>query len=169
MARLTMVLALFGATAGSVGLGSSTGPAVPFPEGFRHWSHVKSAIGHPPPGNPRLRFDGMHHIYANKAAIEGYRSGTFADGAVLIFDRFGVEEGKLGIEATRRLSIDVMVRDSGRFATSGGWVFERFDGEGRRIIDEEERQQCVSCHRRVEDRAMVFSRFEEPRSAGALP
>jgi len=169
MRQRKLVLALCGAAAGSAGLASSAPGDIGFPEGYRRWTHVKSAIGHPPPGDPPLRFDGIHHIYANEAAIEGYRSGTFADGAVLVFDRFGIEESKLGIEPSKRLSIDVMVRDSKRFAANGGWGFERFDADGRGIIDEVERQQCVSCHRRVEDRAMVFSRFEDPQAAGSAP
>ena len=31
-------------------------------------------------------FGGIHHIYANDKAIEGYRNELFPDGAVIIFD-----------------------------------------------------------------------------------
>jgi hypothetical protein len=52
---------------------------VSFPEGYRDWHHVKSLVieeGHPLHG----AFGGMHHIYTNAKALEGYRSETFPDG-----------------------------------------------------------------------------------------
>ena len=153
---LALIAALSGAAPGPGGVG--------FPEGFRHWTHVRSAVGHPPRGQPKLRFDGLHHIYANDLALEGYRSGAFPDGAVLVFDRFGVTADARGVEPARRLSIDVMVRDSRRFPESGGWGFERFAGADMRTpaIDQSEREQCASCHRRVEDSSMVFSKLDDP-------
>lgn len=162
MRRTAFIPALLGSLAAS--LGSSNPDQVGFPEGYRSWTHVRSAVGHPPPGNPKLRFDGLHHIYANDLALEGYRTGTFDDGAVLVFDRLSVAVDSHGIEPTERLSIDVMERDSDRFAASGGWGFERFAGADMRtpVIDESERKQCLSCHRRVEGRNMVFSRFGDP-------
>src|SRR5687768_674150 len=63
-------------------------PAVPYPEGYREWVHVKSAlIG---PGPAHAAFGGLHHVYANAAALAGYRAGRFPDGAVLVLDRLDV-------------------------------------------------------------------------------
>jgi hypothetical protein len=59
--------------------------AVAYPEGFREWTHVKSMVierGHP----LFDAFGGIHHLYANKQALQGYRSGKFANGAVIVFD-----------------------------------------------------------------------------------
>src|SRR5690349_4093657 len=63
---------------------------VPYPEGYRAWQHVRSAYIGPGPGHER--FGGMHHIYANAMAMQGLRSGQFADGAVLVFDLLEVEQ-----------------------------------------------------------------------------
>jgi hypothetical protein len=39
------------------------------------------------PGHPLYEISGgIHHIYANESALEGYRTGSFADGAVIVFD-----------------------------------------------------------------------------------
>ena len=60
-------------------------PQVPYPEGYRDWHHVKSMVieeGHPLYG----AFGGIHHLYANDKAMEGYRKGTFPDGSVIVFD-----------------------------------------------------------------------------------
>ena len=169
MGRSNILIAFCASAATTAALGSSAPGALGFPEGYRHWTHVRSAIGHPPPGDPRLRFDGLHHIYANDIAVAGYRTGSFKDGAVLVFDRFAVKADSRGIEPAERLSIDVMVRDSARFADSGGWGFERFAGDNMQtpVIDDLERQQCVACHRRVEGRGMVFSRLDDPLAATA--
>ena len=171
MGRSNILWAFCAAVAATAALGSSVPGAIGFPDGYRQWTHVRSAIGHPPPGNPTLRFDGLHHIYANDIAVAGYRAGSFADGAVLVFDRFAVKADSRGIEPAERLSIDVMVRDSARFADSSGWGFERFAGDDMRtpVIDNLERQQCVTCHRHVEGRGMVFSRFENPPAEPGKP
>ncbi|HEX6929881.1 MAG TPA: cytochrome P460 family protein, partial [Gammaproteobacteria bacterium] len=58
---------------------------VAYPEGYREWTHVKSMVireGHP----LFASFGGIHHLYANDKAMEGYRSGKFPDGAVIVFD-----------------------------------------------------------------------------------
>ena len=46
----------------------SAGPeSVPYPEGYRSWTHVKTAILHP--GHPLYEaFGGIHHVYANEKA-----------------------------------------------------------------------------------------------------
>lgn len=47
---------------------------VAYPKGYRDWMHVKSMViesGHP----LYEAFGGIHHLYANEKAIEGYRGG----------------------------------------------------------------------------------------------
>jgi hypothetical protein len=49
---------------------------VPYPEGYRDWHHVKSMVieaGHP----LYASFGGLHHLYANDKAMQGYRTGKF--------------------------------------------------------------------------------------------
>jgi len=62
-----------------------------YPAGFRDWNHVRSAlIG---PASPAYKeYGGLHHIYANAKAMEGYRGGKFPDGSVLVFDLFEANE-----------------------------------------------------------------------------
>lgn len=53
----------------------SAGPkSVPYPEGYRSWTHVKTAILHP--GHPLYEaFGGIHHVYANEKAAAVLRRG----------------------------------------------------------------------------------------------
>lgn len=53
-------------------------PVVPYPDGYREWSHVKSGLI----GSAHPRFadmGGFQHVYANAAGLAGYRSRTFPE------------------------------------------------------------------------------------------
>ena len=43
-------------------------PPVPYPTGYRDWRHVKSMVINPGHGLYDA-FGGIHHLYANKAAL----------------------------------------------------------------------------------------------------
>lgn len=131
---------------------------VPYPEGYRDWHHVKSMViqaGHPLE-NP---FAGIHHVYANPAALEGLQSGKYADGAVLVFDLLSAAEGGHAIQEGPRKLIGVMQRDIQRYAATGGWGFEGFAGDSKseRLV-KDGGQSCFACHAAQKDSAYVFSK-----------
>lgn len=135
---------------------------VAYPYGYRNWVHVKSQLI----GRGSKFFDsggGMHHIYANAAAMKGYASGRFEDGAVLVFDLRDVAVKDDVTSEAGRLRIDVMVKDHERFAATGGWGFERFLGadDTQRSLTEEHRAQCFQCHEMRREHDFVFSEFRE--------
>jgi Cytochrome P460 len=67
-------------------LSAADKPNVDYPAGYRGWTHVKSKVILP--GNPLFDAQaGIHHIYANPAALEGYKTGLFPDGSIIAFDR----------------------------------------------------------------------------------
>ncbi|GAB4175605.1 MAG: hypothetical protein Kow0020_11310 [Wenzhouxiangellaceae bacterium] len=135
---------------------------VPWPEGWRDWHHVKSMViqeGHPLFG----AFGGIHHIYANEAALEGYRSGRFPDGAVLVFDLLeAIEDGNALVEGKRKV-LGVMHKDQARWPETGGWGFEGFSAgdPDRRVVGENAKQACFSCHQPQSESDYVFSRPRE--------
>jgi hypothetical protein len=46
---------------------------VPYPEGYREWKHIKTAIIGPK--SPAFEhFGSFHRIYANAKAVEGYKN-----------------------------------------------------------------------------------------------
>src|SRR5262249_29794487 len=59
------------------------GAAVPFPSNHREWTHVKTMFVGPQSKNFERR-GGFHHYYANREAVEGYRTHKFPDGAVIV-------------------------------------------------------------------------------------
>ena len=136
---------------------------VPYPEGFREWTHVKSQIIGPE--SPIYKkFGGIHHVYANPKAVEGLKTGTYPDGAVFVFDQLelSVKPGGVTAEGPRRF-IDVMHKDDAKFAKTGGWGFEEFnaDSSTERLLTPESAAKCFSCHASQKERGYVFSSFRK--------
>ena len=143
--KLSAVTALLLAAAG---IAAAEPNDVGYPQGYRLWAHVKTASIDP--GSPAFpHFGGLHHIYANKAAMSGYVSGKFPAGSVLVFD---VLEWKAGAGATQtgaRRILDVMEKDPKRFAAAGGWGFTEFKGDShteRSIGPDNPAPACAACH-----------------------
>lgn len=92
---------------------------IAYPDGYRNWVHVKSAvIGSESAGF--ARFGGMHHIYANDKAMEGYRTGHFPDGSILVFDRLEAPVSQGVTTEGARQAVDDMLKDAAFGPTGGG-------------------------------------------------
>lgn len=131
---------------------------VPYPEAFRRWAHVKSAISAPKSdADPRA---GIHHIYANQLALRGYETGQFPEGSVIVFELLALTTENGTTKEAGRKRVDVMHKDSTRFAGTGGWGFEEFQGDTRtRVLSDRARTACFQCHTQRKDRDFVFSRL----------
>lgn len=137
-------------------------PQVAYPDGYRGWHHVKSMVIHRdhPLADP---FEGVHHIYANPAAMEGYRTGHFPDGAVIVFDLLAVSSGAGATTEGERKLLGVMVRDRRGSAATGGWGFEGFAGDSteKRLVSGDATTACFTCHTDATDHEYVFSRYRK--------
>jgi Cytochrome P460 len=103
---------------------------VPYPEGYRQWVHVKSMTinqGHALYDT----FGGIHHLYANKKAEQGYRRGKFADGSVIVFDLLEAKAADNTVQEGARKVLGVMHKDSRKYKDTGGWGFEGFKGDSK--------------------------------------
>jgi Cytochrome P460 len=116
MMVLAVGLAALGSAASAV---AQEAAKVDYPTGYRDWTHVKSMVIYE-------SFGGIHHIYANQSALEGYRTGSFADGPVIIFDLLEATAADNAITEGKRKVLGVMQKDGKRFAGTGGWGFEGF-------------------------------------------
>jgi hypothetical protein len=133
-------------------------PQVPYPNGYRDWHHVKSMVieeGHP----LNSAFGGIHHIYANDKALEGYRQGHFPDGAVIIFDLLEVTHADNAITEGQRKVVGVMHKDAKQFAATGGWGFEGFGGGDptSRVVGKDAASACFACHQPQKGQDYTFS------------
>ena len=79
MKRTALLVAL--AITGS----ANSADTVPYPESFRTWSHVKSGVIGPQHKN-FASLGGLHHVYANKEAMAGYKTRQFPEQSVIVFE-----------------------------------------------------------------------------------
>ena len=147
------------------GFSSSSEEAVQvgYPEGYRDWTHVKSAIIHE--NHPIAEtFGGLHHIYANDVALEAMKNGrAYPDGSVLVFDLFEIdamEEDGLSLEGPR-IRKDVMQKNASLWVETGGWGYETFFGADEKRIITDMMASCHGCHYGAEETDYVFSQYRD--------
>jgi Cytochrome P460 len=135
---------------------------VAYPQGWRQWTHVKSMTINP--GHALYdAFGGIHHLYANAKAEQGYRSGRFADGSVIVFDLLEAKSADNAVEEGARKVLGVMHKDSRRYKDTGGWGFEGFKGDSKseRAVGNNAASACFQCHTAQKGNDFVFSKFRK--------
>jgi hypothetical protein len=128
---------------------------VTIPAGYRQWELI--APSH------RTDFNEIKGILGNAVAMKAYRERAlpFPDGTILAKLAWKrVPSAEFGGDfvpgaATR---IEFMVKDSKKYASTGGWGFGRFiDGKPD---SEAQHQACFGCHlAHVKGHDLVFTRF----------
>lgn len=116
---------------------------VTIPAGYRQWELVA-------PSHEAGSFDELRAILGNDLSMKAYRDGTlpFPDGAILVklawkhTPLVGLDGAFVPGPATKS-GLQIMVKDSKKYASTGGWGFARFIG-GKPI---DEAQTCFACHR----------------------
>jgi hypothetical protein len=129
---------------------------VTVPEGYRDWPLI--AVSHRTDNKDELRA-----ILGNDIAMKAFRSNTlpFPDGSMfakLAWKREPMKEFAGAWVPGVAPRIEFMVKDSKKYASTGGWGFGRFI-EGK-PADEAAHKTCFPCHQaNVKDRDFVFTRF----------
>ena len=146
----------------SVAAIAASGDAVPYPDGYRAWRHVKSMViqeGH----GLHAAFGGIHHLYANSKAMDGYRAGSFPNGAVIVFDLLEAPAADHAITEGKRKVVGVMLKDDTKYATTGGWGFEGFVGDSKteRAVGANAATACFGCHTAQKQKDYVFSSYRQ--------
>jgi hypothetical protein len=143
--------------------------SISFPEGYRSWIFLHASLvpaGAPGFGkSPCVKpcTNGIFYFYANELAMKGLRTGNYADGAVIAEEmlEFLVGDKGNGGEGRRALTA-VMVKDSRRYAATGGWGFGKFDeGSKANALDAKAQQACFQCHTSRKDLGYVFTEYVE--------
>jgi hypothetical protein len=133
-----------------------------YPKEFRNWAHVKSVLVGPQSAAFPTE-GGIHHIYANEKALEGYKSGKFTDGSVIVYDLLETKEiaGNTIEGPTRR--VDVMVKQRDLYPATGGWEFMSFPSgnPANGSLTAERQAACAACHANRKDHDFVFSEFRK--------
>lgn len=159
--NLILVVSLFLVALSAFIVTGSNKNEVAYPDGYRNWTHVKTLIlekGHP----LYEAFGGIHHIYANKKALDGYKAGNrFGDGSVIVFDLLETVSAENAISEGKRKVVGVMEKNSKKFKDTGGWGFEGFKGDSRERVVKNMDGECFSCHLSQKDKDYVFSEYRK--------
>lgn len=161
--RLMLAAALVsGLLVAAAGRGDEVGkPASPIfgvtvPDGYRGWQLIAPALE----GEP---LNELRSVVGNEIAVKAYQGGTlpFPDGAMLVKLAWLHVPSPEFAPATipgMATTVQVMVKDSKRYAETGGWGFGRFIGG--RPVDEGQHRTCFACHQsRVQNHDLVFTRY----------
>jgi Cytochrome P460 len=129
---------------------------VTIPQGYRQWELIAPAEEAAPLNELRV-------VLGNETAITAYRNGTlpFPDGAVLVklaWKRVQSSEFEPASVPGSATTVQVMVKDSRKYASTGGWGFGRF--VNGKPADEAQHETCFACHEAgVKDHDFVFTRL----------
>ena len=131
------------------------------PHGYRDWRWISSA-------HEAGSLNSLGAVLGNDAAIKAYREGKlpFPDGTIIAALHYrnvpSDENNKVFGQAQSFVpgaptNIQFMVRDSKRYAATGGWGFATFvDGKP---ADAASMKGCFPCHEKAKDTDLVFTRY----------
>lgn len=171
MKRLVMILAATVAVgvirSVPFGAGRADDEAVPIfgikmPPGYRDWRLISVA-------HEAGKLDDLRAVLGNDIAIEAYRAGkpAFPDGTIIArlawaFTPSAENDKVFGqpqsfVAGPAKEGVQFMVKDSKKFAATGGWGFAQFnDGKP---ADESVLKTCFPCHEPVQARDFVYTRY----------
>jgi hypothetical protein len=158
LATVLLLLVLPGITVARH-LSAPADATVAYPEGYRSWVHVKSALISPA-HQSFASIGGFQHIYANAQAMAGYRTRAFPEGSIIVFDWLEMRDKDGAFEEGPRRQVDVMVKDSQHFPNTGGWGFQRFVKDSHsELAAAPTPQECFACHDRLKKDGLVLSSY----------
>ncbi|MFY9734879.1 MAG: cytochrome P460 family protein [Rhodoplanes sp.] len=172
MRRIVFALVAVGALAGVVAhMGPASGQAdgeaapifgVKIPPGYRDWRLISVA-------HEEGNLNDLRAILGNDVAIKAYREGKlpFPDGTIiarLAWSYVPSEENNKAfgraqsfVAGPPKNGVQFMVKDSRKYASTGGWGFAQFD-DGK-PADEAVHNTCFSCHEPAKARDFIFTRY----------
>ena len=174
MRQITVLLAAVVALAGVIASmapasGQAEGGAAPIfvkeiPPGYRDWRLISVA-------HEEGNLNDIRAILGNDAAIAAYREGKlpFPDGTIIarIAWSYVPSEENNKVFGRRQSFVpgsppdwylQFMVKDSKKYAATGGWGFAQFNKDGK-PADEAKLKTCFPCHEPVKARDFVFTRY----------
>lgn len=139
---------------------------VKIPPGYRDWKMI--AVNHLVTG----KIDQLRAQLGNDIAYKAFKEGTlpYPDGAIIVALHWthvpseandkvlaGAFPGAQSFVVGSRVNMQIMVKDSKKYAASGGWGFADFkDGKPQ---DEALHKTCFPCHEPAKDRDFVFNHY----------
>jgi hypothetical protein len=158
-----VVIAAYVVPASGEASGSSPSFVTELPVGYRDWRFVSIA-------REEGKLDDIRVILGNDTAIKAYREAKqplFPNGSIVARLAYSYEASEENdkvfgnrqsfVAGHPKNGIQFMIRDSKRYAATGGWGYGQFDGG--KSVDESLLRTCFPCHEAVTSRDFVFTRY----------
>ena len=134
------------------------------PAGYRDWRFISVA-------HEEGELNDIRTILGNDKATDAYRAGKlpFPEGTMIARMAwryvpseennkiFGREQSFVPGEQPPWY-LQFMVRDTKKYAATGGWWYAQFDRDGKPAA-ESDLKKCFPCHQAIKDRDFVFTRY----------
>ena len=130
------------------------------PKDYRHWFHVNTAIV--TKDSPVFdKIGGMHNVSVNAIGLKALKSGgTYPDGSVFASDVHEVTLSDGVYSESGRKVVAVMVKDAKKYAATGGWGFQFWEGgDPKKPAVTDAAKQCFECHQPKKDQDDVYSTY----------
>ena len=175
MKRVTVLLVEVATLVGVIVFKATTSPQVTaqeatpifvtkIPAGYRDWRFISVA-------HEEGELNDLRTILGNDKAIDAYRAGKlpFPEGAIIarIAWRYVPSEENNRIFGREQSFVpgkqppwylQFMVKDSKKYAATGGWGYGQFDKDGKPAA-EPAMKKCFPCHQAIKERDFVFTRY----------
>jgi hypothetical protein len=144
---------------------AQTGDALKIQADFKHWYLVHSTLITKDDNKLGL-IAGVHLIYVNAAGLDRLKRGgatPYPDGTMFSDDvrDYSAVDGVYVQGATRK-AITLMVKDSKKYASTGGWGFQAWaGGDPTKPIATDSVKQCFNCHVPQKAQDFTFSKYLE--------
>jgi cytochrome P460 len=161
ISRLSIAATVCAIASLKVTTGNADGDASPIfgvviPLGYRQWELIA-------PSQETGSLNELRAILGNALSIRAYRNGTlpFPDGAILVklaWKHVESTEFRSAFVPGSATTVQVMVKDSKKYASTGGWGFGRFVNGAP--VDEAQHKTCFACHAaNVKAHDIVFTQY----------
>jgi len=166
LAAVVMVAAVVASLAplsGHALAGASPAFVTEIPPGYRDWKLISVA-------HEEGDLNSLGAILGNDVAIKAYREGKlpYPDGTIIAALHYrhssSEQNNKVFGQAQSFVpgaptNIQFMVKDSKKYAATGGWGFGHFNASDGKPADAAFMKPCFPCHAQVKDRDLVFTRY----------
>jgi hypothetical protein len=132
--------------------------------GYRDWRLISVA-------HEEGNLNDLRAILGNDVAIKAYRAGIlpFPDGTIIARIAWRYVPSEENNKAFGRAQsfvpgpppawyLQFMVKDSKKYAATGGWGFAQFDKDGK-PADEAKHKTCFPCHEPAKTRDFIFTYY----------
>jgi hypothetical protein len=134
------------------------------PDGYRDWKLVSVA-------HEEGNLNDLRAILGNDVAVKAYREGKlpFPDGSIIARIAWSYVPSEENNKVFGRAQsfvpgpppewyLQFMVKDSKKYAATGGWGYAQFDKDGK-PAPEAKMRTCFPCHEPIKSRDYLFTKY----------